>query len=214
MGQWPWPGTELARLIDIINRAEPAAIGLNLMMPEADPLSPERVLQRSPVQDPAAVAVLRSLPSNDAVLARALAAAPAVLAIAGTPEATSTALRTAPIIMRGPHASPDGWPAVARYAGVLSNIDILDRAASGRGLISADSKRGIVRRIPLVADVQGTLVPALAIEMLRVASRQPALQLTTRGVSVSAVAVGDLSVPTGPTVSSLPPTCCKVRSTR
>ncbi len=198
VGQWPWPGTELARLIDIINRAEPAAIGLNLMMPEADALSPERVLRRSPVQDPAAVAVLRSLPSNDAVLARALAAAPAVLAIAGTPEATSTALRTAPIIMRGPHASPDGWPAVARYAGVLSNIDILDRTASGRGLISADSTRGIVRRIPLVADVQGTPVPALAIEMLRVASRQPALQLTTRGVSVSAVAVGGLSVPTEP----------------
>ena len=198
VGQWPWPRTELARLIDIINRAEPAAIGLNLMMPEADPLSPERVLQRSPVEDPAAVAVLRSLPSNDAVLARALAAAPAVLAIAGTPEATSTALRTAPIIMRGPHASPDGWPAVARYAGVLSNIDILDCAASGSGLISADSTRGIVRRIPLVADVQGMLVPALAIEMLRVASRQPALQLTTRGVSVSAVAVGDLNVPTEP----------------
>ena len=41
-GQWPWPRNLLARLVRIIHRAEPAAIGINILMPEADALSPER----------------------------------------------------------------------------------------------------------------------------------------------------------------------------
>ncbi|MGE5339767.1 MAG: CHASE2 domain-containing protein, partial [Gemmatimonadota bacterium] len=42
LGQWPWPRTELARLLRTIKQADPAAIGVNILMPEADALSPER----------------------------------------------------------------------------------------------------------------------------------------------------------------------------
>jgi hypothetical protein len=48
----------------------------------------------------------------------------------------------------------------------LTSIEELDRAASGHGLISVDPDVGIIRRIPLAASIDGTLVPALAIEML------------------------------------------------
>ena len=87
LGQWPWPRTLLARLVRIIHRAEPAAIGINILMPEADALSPERLLAQAQVEDATLAAALRALPSNDAVLARALAVAPAVLVVAGTARA-------------------------------------------------------------------------------------------------------------------------------
>ncbi|HEX7435811.1 MAG TPA: CHASE2 domain-containing protein, partial [Caldimonas sp.] len=191
VGQWPWPRTQLARLVSTVNRADAAAIGLNILMPEADALSPERLLTESTVQDRSVVAALRSLISHDAVLAGALASSPSVLAFVGTSEATRTPLRAAPITVQTKRADGDAAElAIARHAGALTSIDELNRQASGWGLISVDPTRGIVRRIPLVASVQGTLVPALAIEMLRVAYRAPSIRLTAAGASVTGLDVG------------------------
>ena len=51
IGQWPWPRTEMAKLVDAIRRERPAAIALDILMPEADALSPERLLARSGPED-------------------------------------------------------------------------------------------------------------------------------------------------------------------
>ena len=196
LGQWPWPRTQLARLVNTINRAEPAAIGLNIMMPEADALSPERLLADATVSDRSVASALRSLMSNDAVLAGALALAPAVLVFAGTDEETETPLRAAPVTVQAKRLGSDVDLAMPQYAGALTSIDELNRQASGWGLMSADTTRGIVRRIPLVASIQGTLVPTLAVEMLRVAYHAPSVQLTAAGRSVTGLTVGQTHVRT------------------
>jgi adenylate cyclase len=198
IGQWPWPRTQLARLVNTLKRADAAAIGLNVLMPEADALSPERLLSDSTVQDRSVVAALRSLLSYDAVLASALASAPTVLAFVGTADASWTPLRAAPITVQAKRTGGDAAElAVVHHAGALTSIDELNSQASGWGLISVDTTRGIVRRIPLVASVQGTLVPTLAVEMLRVAYRAPVIRLTTTtGGSLTALSVGPTRVPT------------------
>jgi adenylate cyclase len=200
LGQWPWPRTLLAQLIGAIAREQPAAIAVDILMPEADALSPERVLARTPHPDPDVGSALRSLPSNDTELARTLAAAGAILAIAGTPEPTGMPLRAATFSVHDSataSATPTATaPNVARYAGVQASIDELDRAAVGRGLISVEPTGGVIRRIPLVASINGTLVPALAIEMLRIALHAPSLSLLVSGSSVQGIAIGEFFVPT------------------
>lgn len=199
LGQWPWPRSLLAQLVATVNRAGPAAIGVNILMPEADALSAERLLARAGAIDPALSLALAALPSNDAALARALADSPSVLVVAGTPEPTGMPLRATPVALRaGPDVAPDGPTAslLVRHAGVLTSVDELDRAAHGRGLISADPSRGVIRRIPLVVSVDGTLVPTLALELLRVAMQVPTLQLVAAGRAVRAVSVGQLKIPT------------------
>jgi serine phosphatase RsbU (regulator of sigma subunit)/CHASE2 domain-containing sensor protein len=200
LGQWPWPRTLLARLVDAIAQEQPAAVALDILMSEPDALSPERVLARSTHQEPAVVGALRSLTSNDSELARALAAARAILAIAGTTETTTSSLRAPAFSVRDSNeasmASPQITLRLARYAGVKTSIDELDRAAFGHGFISVDPAGGVIRRIPLVASIGGTLVPALSIEMLRVAVRAPSLRLLVSGPSVHGIAIGELVVPT------------------
>ena len=198
LGQWPWPRSQLARLLDVIHRAGPAAVGINILMPETDALSPERLLAQTAVHDPAIVAALRAMPSNDAALARTLAGQPDVLVFAGTLDATGAPLRVVPIEVHGSGAKPALPLAVPQYAGVLTSIEQLDRHAAGWGLISVDTTRGVVRRMPLVAGVQGTLVPSLATEMLRVAYRVPTLALSVRGTAVRQVHIGNLALPTEP----------------
>jgi len=196
LGQWPWPRTQLARLLLAIDRAAPAAIGLNILMPEADALSPERVLARTPIGDPAAAAALESLPSNDAVLARALRDTGAVLVVAGTPEPTGMPLRAVPVSISAAPAGSESVLTVPTYAGALTSIDVLNQQAAGWGLISVDPTRGVVRRIPMLASIGGTLVPTLAVEMLRVAAGVPSLRLATSGSGVAGLSIADLSIPT------------------
>jgi adenylate cyclase len=198
LGQWPWPRYQLAHLVSTINDAEAAAIGLDILMPEADALSPERLLADEAVVDSSLAAKLRSLMSYDAVLGGALALAPTVLVFAGTIEETELPLRAAPVTVQGSRSGSDVALRVAQYGGALTSIDELNRQASGWGLISADTTRGIVRRIPLVASVQGTLVPTLAVEMLRVASHSSSVRLTASGRSVTSLSVGRTRVRTEP----------------
>lgn len=200
VGRWPWPRARLADLVSAVNRHRPAAIGVDIVMPEPDPLSPERLLAGRGVASPVVAQALAALPSNDALLAGALAAAPAVLAVAGMPETTGMPLRAAPVTVRDVDAAANaGTPvalAVERFAGALTSIAELDRAASGWGLISVDPVGGVIRRIPLVGAIDGTLIGSLALEMFRVAANAPGLRLFASGSSVLGIAVDKAFVDT------------------
>jgi CHASE2 domain-containing sensor protein len=200
LGQWPWPRSVLAELIDGINRQQPAAIGIDIVMPEPDAHSVERVLTRVGKLDPVLVRQLAALPSNDATLARSLSAAPTVLAIAGTAEPTGMLLRAPAFGIRdsaaGGSAPMPVMPRTAQYAGVLTSIDEIDRAAVSRGLISVVPEGAIIRRIPLVASIGGTLTPALAIEMVRIALGAPPPRLRVSGATVEGIEAGAFFAPT------------------
>jgi serine phosphatase RsbU (regulator of sigma subunit) len=200
LGQWPWPRTQLAQLVIAIAHEEPAAIAVDILMPEADMLSPEQVLAHGPHQNPDLARIFRGLPTNDTELAGALAAAHAILVVAGTSEPTGMLLRAPEFSVRDLAASStratSPAPKLANYAGVQTSIDVLDRAAVGRGLISAGTAGGVIRRIPLVASINGTLEPALAVEMLRVALHVPSLRLLVSGASVQGIAIGRDVIPT------------------
>ncbi|HEV2221064.1 MAG TPA: CHASE2 domain-containing protein [Casimicrobiaceae bacterium] len=199
IGRWPWPRTQLARLIHTISGAAPAAIGVDIAMPEADALSPDTLLAR--IDANAALSdKFGELPSTDKELASALATAPTVLIVAGSPGPSVNPLRVAPIVVRDEHASAaSAARALSRlsaFPGAMASLPLLDNAASGWGFVSADDPSGVLRRVPLVANVNGTLAPALAVEMWRVALHAQVLRLATGHGEVKGVAVGERYFPT------------------
>jgi CHASE2 domain-containing sensor protein/serine phosphatase RsbU (regulator of sigma subunit) len=195
-GQWPWPRTWLARLVTRIAEARPAAIGLDILMPEPDRLSPERLPSLVEGLDRELARKLAGMPRSDTVLAAALRGRPVVLGMAGLESGPGSpaGLGLAPVRAFG------GDPAsfVRRFAGALRSMDEIDAAAAGRGFISVDPERGVVRRMPLLASLGGTLAPVLGVEMLRVAASAPALAVRVGARGLEALAVGDLVVPTEP----------------
>ena len=197
LGQWPWPRTHLAKMVDIVGGAGAAVIGIDILMPEADGLSPEQLAAQGQITDPEVLAMLRRLPTHDAQLAKAVAAAPVVLAMAHSAEATRATLHVSPVLVQATGlVAPAEDMALPHHAGALTNIPGLDAAAHGWGLLSVATSRGIIRRIPLVSEVNHTLVPTLAVEMLRVAERAGTVRLALAGRSVRRVSVGNLSIPT------------------
>jgi serine phosphatase RsbU (regulator of sigma subunit) len=196
LGQWPWPRSLLAQLLLAIGQGGPAAIGVDIIMPEADRLSPHRLLQLVPGMSPGATAMFGALPSTDAELARALASLPVALGVAGLDRARPDAgpRRWPPVRIAG--GDPRPW--LRTFAGALSSLDELDAAAPGHGLLNADPRSRVVRRVSLIADVAGALAPGLGVEMLRLASGEPLYALRVGPAGVEALLLGDLAIPTEP----------------
>jgi len=195
-GQWPWPRTLLARLLESIADAGAAAVGVDIVMAEPDRLSPARLPDLVQGLGPDVTRRLAALPSNDAVLGAALRRVPAVLGVAGIDgdPAPGGPGRRAAVRLYG----EDPQRFARRYGALLRSVPDIDGAAAGHGLINPEPDARVVRRLPLVAAVGGELVPGFALEVLRVAARQPALTVRTGRRGIEAVAVGDVVLPTDP----------------
>lgn len=194
VGQWPWPRSKLADLIDAIARYEPVAIGLDIYMPDADQTSPEQFAGRLGPDRAALAEELSRMPTHDGRLAQSLRATPSVLGAAAFSFATfntSTGLRTVPVLVQG-----EGWFShLISYPFVLASLPQLQAAARGQALLSVPDA-SIVRRIPLVVAVGAVVTPSLAMEMLRVAAGSTAITVVGDSGGVRSVGVAELTVPT------------------
>ncbi|HEY7600448.1 MAG TPA: CHASE2 domain-containing protein, partial [Candidatus Limnocylindrales bacterium] len=196
LGQWPWPRTQVAQLVERIAAHEPAAIGFDLLFPESDRFSPSAVAHLVPDLPADLAARLQAVPGNDARLARAMGAARVVVAVAGLEgrdERFPAPPAAAPVLLRS--AEP---PALRYFPGHLSNVPTIEQAAAGRGLISADAGDRVVRRVPLLGTVDGVQVPALSLEMWRVASGAPGFTVRPAPGGLYQVSFADAHVPMQP----------------
>lgn len=182
-GQWPWPRNVLADLIDKLNAAGAKAIALDLVLPEADRLSPETFAEAY-AGDPQFAAIasgVSRLTTLDARLGSALHAAPSVLAFAGDNTASGQ-----PGKVRASFAAAGDPPLafVPTFAGSVGNLGVLDSEAHGLGAANWLPERDqIVRRVPLLIGVGETLYPSLVLEALRVANGQSTVFIKSSGGS-------------------------------
>jgi serine phosphatase RsbU (regulator of sigma subunit) len=199
VGQWPWPRSRLGELIDGIGAMGPAAIGLDIVFPEPDRLSPRRVVASVPNLDPAMAAQVQKLPDNDALFAQALRGKPVALGVAGedgaeAADADKKPLKTAQVLLRGELA---GILRIPQFAGVVRSQPELEAAAAGQGLINSTAE-GVVRRVSLLGRLGDQLLPNLEIEMLRIAGGAAVVRVMLDAEGVHAIEVAGVSIPTDP----------------
>lgn len=184
-GQWPWPRTVVADLVDKLAEAGVAVAAFDVVFSEAD-RSSLRILARSlpeEMRDTDMRRMMEALPDNDEVLAEALAKTPVVTGFAfdskgktGAPKrlwgvAHNTGERDAKSVGR----------LIATYipqqTGAVRSIDVLEGAAKGNGGVSTDVEGSVVRHVPMLFRLAGSrdedLFPALSIESVRVAQEGP-----------------------------------------
>ena len=70
VGQWPWPRSDVARMVERLRNAGAVAIAFDVVFAEPDRTSPALYADSLGDLDPAVAEVLRALPSNDEMLAR------------------------------------------------------------------------------------------------------------------------------------------------
>ncbi len=197
LGRWPWPRTRLAELTEAARRLGAEAVGYDIIMPEADSLSPDVILSQRPDVGPRIRKALEKLPSNDEILAETLRKTPSVVARAALIDAGTSPANDAPqtpVMVVG-----DFDPArVTDYRGDLTNIEILEKAAFGCGYLNdTRDPDGVVRSMPLVISVRGKPAPALSLELLRTAlgAGWYGIHADKKG-GVQGIQVGEAFIPT------------------
>ena len=141
-GQWPWPRTRIAELVERIADAKPVAIGLDLFFPEPDRFSPDKIAAEVPDIPEDFARWLKSRRGNDALLAETIARKPVVLGITGGD--------ADPRFTNPPRASPVrivGDVPLKAYAGYIGSLESIDREAASRGLINAGPGEQVVRQV-------------------------------------------------------------------
>jgi len=197
LGQWPWPRTVVADMVDRLTQAGAVAIGFDVIFAEPDRMSPALAAQSFHGIDDDTRAKLDSLPSNDDILAQAVKRSRVVLGQSGAPEPSPTPPGEATLQTGFAVRGPDPKPYLVEFPGLLRNVPALEKAAAGRGLLSIKPEHdGIVRRVPVIMEAQDTMVPALTLDMLRVVTHSGAILVRVDDAGVRAVAVPGLEIPT------------------
>ena len=194
LGQWPWPRNYFAALIDAIAAFNPAAVGLDIIMPEPDHASPQAVAESRTDLPESVRNALVGAASNDHLLATSLAGAPIVLGAAGFPfsmSSTQDVLHTIPVKVRGD--TPLSW--LNAYPYVLASLPEFQAVAHGQALLSTNPENGIVRRVVELSTINSTVTPGLALEMLRVAHAAPDIVVDAGAHGVEAANMGVQRIP-------------------
>lgn len=174
LGQWPWPRTVVADLIAALRDYGVAVVGFDVVFAEPDRTSPERIAATIRGADAELLERLKLLPRNEEVMVQVLKSMRVVLGQAGArnqdaenaPAAPpQDSQRTSVLGARG----GDPREHIVRLPVLIHNIPELEAAATGLGFFSVDEEvDGVVRRVPMVAEIAGVIKPALSVEMLRV----------------------------------------------
>jgi adenylate cyclase len=197
MGQWPWPRTRIAELVERLRRSGVAAVGFDVLFAEPDRTSPKAMLDIWSLS-PATRRSVAVLPDHDEVLAATLQPGGVVLGFAVEREGVA-----APLHAQKYRYVSVGEPALSYahpFAKAVPSLPVLSGAAAGNGVLTfVPDNDGVVRRVPLLLRLGDTLVPSLAAEVLRVgqgASNYMVRTSATPGVGLMEVKIGQFTVPT------------------
>jgi len=161
LGQFPFPRDMYADIIKDLYKRDAGLVVFNVLMPEKDRFG------------------------KDAVLGETLKKYPVVLPAIGSEKQKNTNHGT-PAQVVG--ADPTGL--VVEYPGLINNVEPQESLAAGVGIVNTFPEiDGVVRRMPMVILSQEQLHPALALETLRVAAKDPKFQVKIGDMGVEAVRV-------------------------
>lgn len=186
LGQWPWPRTRMAELIERLSGSGARTIAIDLVLAEPDRLSPAALAETV-----AGIADLKplaerasSLPSNDVRLANVISKAPVVL---GFSAETGPQRQLSPPRAAFALAGDDPKVAVPRFEGGTGPLPLLAEAAQGLGAVNwLPEHDQIVRHVPLLVSAAGKLYPALSLEALRI-SEGPRSTILVKSSNASGV---------------------------
>ncbi len=183
-GQWPWPRTIVARLVDKLTEKGAVVVAFDAVFAEPDRSSISRMVRDLVAfTDPETVQKLAAaVQDNDKVLADAMAQSRVVTGFGFDVKGTGKPPRTFHGVA---FAGDQPSQFLPQQGGTVKSIDILEAAAKGNGSVNTDVDSIVIRRVPMMFRVVGQegLFPALSIEALRVAQEASTYLIKSSGAS-------------------------------
>lgn len=202
-GQWPWPRYRVALLLARLRQAGALAVGLDILFAEEDRTSPS-IIQRQLSEELNVDMRFEGLPDqlmdNDRVLAEVLASGPYVLGYSflfgADQPGGGCAIAPVNVSVLSPPGSRPLEQSLITATAVSCPLDTLLQSAPASGFFSTmTDDDGILRRVPLLLNMDGRTYPSLALATLLQAlpSRLILAKMTPRGVE--SIKVGGQVIP-------------------
>ncbi len=198
IGQWPWPRSKLAELVEKLRDAGAAAIVFDVVFAEADRTSPA-MMANTWTQAPSALRKqLMALPDHDITFEQALSKGRVVLGNMPEDRVKSRYELARPFDVV--ELGPSSLPYLHGYGSSVGALPGFQAVAAGNGAVSFfPDADGVVRRVPLMVRVADQTMPSLSAEALRVSQHASDYVVTVSeqpGAGIEAVLIGDLSIAT------------------
>ena len=203
IGQWPWPRTVLAELFKKSKEAGMLVLGLDVLFAEKDRTSPELISRDIMSRNPELAKKLKELPTNESIAADEMTRFPIIIGHSGldvTGDAERKDIKDTSVKVFLGNKDIRNW--LVSYPGLLANVPKFEKFSSGAGTVSvAEEPDGIIRRVPLISDVAGTIRPTLGLDMIRVAFQGNSIAARTgiNGVEeiiIQTKTIGNAAIPT------------------
>jgi CHASE2 domain-containing sensor protein len=192
VGQWPWRRNVIATLIERLRTMGASTIALDIIFAESDRYERSDGLERR--------AALKGVqPTPDDVLADTLRIGGVVLGYALTFDSARVRNQCVlhPVGLAVVHSQGEGEELpYFRATGAVCTLPMLGQAAGVSGFLNAaPDGDGILRRAPLIAELDGRIYPALALEAVAAATRTRDMALRVANVNASTLIIGNRAVP-------------------
>ena len=162
LGQFPFPRSQYANIIEDLYHRNAGLVVFNIFMPDADRFG------------------------RDANMADSLARHPVVLPQVAAPEKQKVQAFRPGVSEIGSPAHNF----TVDYPGIQPNIQLFNTSAAGIGVVNVLPEiDGVTRRIPMVVSSGGVLYPSITLETLRVAVGDPSFQVKSTDVGIEAVRI-------------------------
>jgi adenylate cyclase len=162
LGQFPFPRSQYANIIEDLYHRNAGLVVFNIFMPDADRFG------------------------RDANMADSLTRHPVVLPQVAAPEKQKAQAFRPGVSEIGSPAHNF----TVDYPGIQPNIQLFNTSAAGIGVVNVLPEiDGVTRRIPMVVSSGGLLYPSISLETLRVAVGDPSFQVKSTDVGIEAVRI-------------------------
>jgi adenylate cyclase len=163
-GQFPFPRGEYATIIDTLYRNGAGLVVFNVFLPDSDRFGQDSKLGTILKQHPV---VFPHTAVNDQI----------------TDSVTQAPFRPGVSIIG------EGDPGI-KYKAILPNVRSVNENAAGIGIVNTFPELdGVIRRVPMLINIDGKLYPSISLETLRVAAGDPSFQVKINEGSIEAVRV-------------------------
>jgi len=210
LGQWPWPRTRMANLVNRLKELGAATIAFDIVFSEPDRTAGSEIFRNLDEIDwPSRENfknMLESLPDNDQIFANAITGSPVVLGFFALPPSTKESVPNSMPLNKAKYVflGQDPKPLLENITNSSSSLIIFQKPAAGIALANASSGKtdDIIRKIPIFFQDGKTVFSSLSVEALRVAQGVSSFVIKT--TSASGEVDSGVSAITGAKVGQFP----------
>ena len=185
IGQFPWRRDIYSKILYNLNQYNPSVVAFDIVFSEEDKQNPKDLLIQ--LQKETDKLIDLEVTNTNQIFIDSLSKSKVILPILGEPNDSFVKNNSRPklrVLAKG----NDPRDYIYKYKNKITSLEEINNAASGIGSISLiPSIDGIIRKIPILYNIDNSIWPSLALESVRVATQQKNILVKTSDYGIELI---------------------------